>query len=142
MNKRIPTTLAAIGLALTATVATAPMASASTTSCTNTWVGWPSLHAYGTRLHYSPGKTAIYLSATQRVVKDNPWPFADVIYTFNRASSPSGLQTRYSQPTQWGNIYNPLNTAARTITVTWKGYDTNGNRKADRNCTMVLPQTY
>lgn len=125
--------IALIIAALMGLLLTSAPASAATASCTNTEWGWPSLHAYFTRINYGNGKTAIYASANQSVRKDNPAPFPDVTYTFNRFSSPSGLQTRYSNPTQWGNKYNPLNTAKRTITVTWKSPG-----HVDRNCTAVV----
>jgi hypothetical protein len=77
-----------------------------------------------TRIWYSTGKTAIYASATQsykQVISLKP----DVVWTFNRFES-SGLQTRYSQPTQWGSSSNPISGSARWVYVYWTGRNSGG----------------
>lgn len=134
MKKKIAVFVATLAVAFGVAVATPQAAEAATASCASRWSGWPDLNAYASRINYGGGKTAIYMSANQRVVKDMPWPYSDVAYTFYSATSPN-LQSRYSQPTQWGSRTNPLGTANYSIKITWRGYTVDGkSRKADRYC--------
>lgn len=110
-----------VGLFFTAP-STAHAESRSYYGCSSSAV--PALHMTATRIWYSTGKSAIYVSATQsykQVLSLKP----DVVWTFNRVQS-SGLQTRYYQPTQWGSASNPIGTYARYVYVYWSGRNSGG----------------
>lgn len=83
------------------------------------------LHMTATRIRYTVGGgTAIYASATQsykQVLSLRP----DIVWTFHHFES-AGLQTRYSQPTQWGSQANQLPSTARWVDVYWHGVSAGG----------------
>lgn len=86
------------------------------------------LHMTATRIRYTSGGTAIYASATQSFKQVRSLK-PDVTWTFNRFEG-AGLQTRRTQPTQWGSPTNPLPTYARYIYVYWHGVDSQGRAVA------------
>lgn len=96
--------------------------------------GRPGLHMTATRINYGGGKTAIYASATQRhkqIINNAP----DIDWTFNKFTSSTGLQTRYSQPTQWGSKANPLPRTGEYVTVKWLGRNTQAQSGIPASCT-------
>ena len=121
---------AVLALTLAPILANAAPAHAYTTKqsgCTATYPGATGIHMTATRIFYAPSKTAIYASATQswKQVKNNA---PDVTWTFVSFTSDTGLQSRYSQPTQWGSQANPMLYYAERIKVTWSGTSVGGGR--------------
>jgi hypothetical protein len=124
--------LATAGL-IAGTIFAAPAASADQQfGCTSSTTS--GLHMTATRISYGGFKSAIYASATQsyKQVKNN---LPDVQWSFSRFTSSSGLQTRYSNPTQWGSSANPLDMNTRYVTAHWAGTSIGGTTGWITSCT-------
>lgn len=133
MRHRILTILAALGLAAGVAVATPSMASADAQfGCTSG--ASQALHMTATRLNYGNNQSAIYASATAKYQQQFTLR-PDIVWTFYSFTSSSGLQTRYTQPTQWGSTSYPLDLNTRYITVTWHGRTTVGTSVSPTSCT-------
>ena len=132
MKKTIAAATAALGLLIGGVVAAAPASADATYSCST-----DSGHLIGsaTRINYGNNKSAINAYATARHQHDVSLSY-DIVYTFSKFTSSSGLQTRTTNPTQWGSTTNPLDLTTRYVTVYWAGHTTAGQAVAGKSCTI------
>lgn len=135
MKNRIALALATVAAAAGVLfIGTAPASANQTFWCSSNSI--PGMNASATRINYGPG-SAIYGDAVKSIKDVRPLA-PDVYYTFYSFTSTSGLQSRYTTPTQWGNTSNMLDFSTEYIKVTWKGKSASGSPYPSESCTIKV----